>query len=200
MDKLDKSKRKEIVLIGPMATGKSTISLLISNKLNISCFPIDDIKWYFVYKNGYNTSTSKQILISEGFQGKMNYFYNYFGIKEIEQIFTDFHGGVFDFGATHIYHNEYVIFCKIRNILSQFQNIFLILPTNDLSVNIKILNQRIIERYDKSKKDSQIVKSYMDYNKFLLENNIFNLITSKIIYTESKNQEQIVCEILERKE
>lgn len=189
--------RNEIILIGPMAVGKSTVSIQLAEKLGISYFPIDEIKWYFLYRNGYNISTAKKILLTKGFEGKMNYFYKYFGVEEVRQILDEFKGGVLDFGATHTYHVNKMSFNKIKYLLSQFHNVFLLLPTDNLKNNIKILNRRITDRYIESYKNSQIIQSYLNYNNLLLSSKKFNLLTSNIIYTESKSIEQIVSEILE---
>ena len=190
--------RDEIILIGPMAVGKTTVSLLLSAKMNICNLPIDDVKWYYLLKNGYSISKANTILLDKGFQAKMKYFYNYFGIKEIKRILKDFKGGVFDFGATHTYFENVKVFKEIKKAFSPFHNIFLLLPTNNSDVNCSILKERMSFRYKYSDKKQQILKSYFKYNEKLIRSNTYCDLANHIIFTEAKSLNQICDEILSR--
>ena len=43
-----------IILIGPMAAGKSTIAKILAEKLNLPQHPMDDVRWDYYEEIGYN--------------------------------------------------------------------------------------------------------------------------------------------------
>ena len=92
--------RDEIILIGPMCSGKSSVALYLAETLSILNYPIDRIKWYYRFKNGYDLSRGTKILRSQGFMALLNYFEPYFSLRDIELILNEFRGGIFDFGAS----------------------------------------------------------------------------------------------------
>ena len=99
--------REEIILVGPMGVGKTTLALHLSEKLGLLNFPIDRLKWYYRFKNGYDLAKGTKILKESGFQELANYFTDYFGNAELAEILNEFRGGIFDFGASHSHYENY---------------------------------------------------------------------------------------------
>ena len=49
-----------IVLIGPMASGKSTIARLLEERTGLTNVPIDYIRWYYYFQHGFKLSKQEQ--------------------------------------------------------------------------------------------------------------------------------------------
>lgn len=127
--------RDEIILVGPMGVGKTTLALHLSEKLGLLNYPIDRLKWYYRFKKGYNLAKGTNILKEKGFQELANYFNDYFDNNDLAQILDEFRGGIFDFGASHSHYDNYSDLLEAKRILAPFPNVILLLPTDDFNRN-----------------------------------------------------------------
>lgn len=55
-----------ILLIGPMSVGKSTIAKLLSSKLSIPRYELDDVRQRFYTEIGYSERLASRIVGEEG--------------------------------------------------------------------------------------------------------------------------------------
>ncbi|UUV18111.1 hypothetical protein NRK67_12535 [Fusobacteria bacterium ZRK30] len=65
--------KKDIILIGPVGAGKSTIGKLLSEKLDIPQASLDDIRWKIYKGSGYDFELAYEIMKREGFLGIYRY-------------------------------------------------------------------------------------------------------------------------------
>lgn len=191
-------KREEIILVGPMGVGKTTLALHLSEKLGILNFPIDRLKWYYRFKNGYNLAKGTKILRESGFQELANYFNDYFGNHELAQILDEFRGGIYDFGASHSHYDNHNDLLEAKKILAPFQNIIQLLPTDDFKTNCKILDERIARRYEDVEWKREVLNSYIEQNRIYLMSNSYSSLAKVTVYTDGKTIEQVGEEILSK--
>ena len=184
-------KRDEIILIGPMGVGKTTLALHLSEKLGILNYPIDRLKWYYRFKNGYDLAKGTKILRTAGFHELSNYFNSYFGNNELAEILDDFKGGIFDFGASHSYFENFDELYDAKSKLVAFNNIFQLLPTDNYETNCKILDKRIGKRYEDVEWKREVLDSYLEQNRIYLMSNSYSFLAKETIYTEGKTIEQV---------
>lgn len=188
--------REEIILVGPMGVGKTTLALHLSEKLGLLNFPIDRLKWYYRFKNGYDLAKGTKILKESGFQELANYFTDYFGNAELAEILNEFRGGIFDFGASHSHYENYNDLLEAKRILAPFNNIIQLLPTDDFETNCKILDKRIGKRYEDIEWKKEVLNSYIEQNRVYLLSNSYSSLAKTTVYTEGKTIEQVGEEIL----
>jgi adenylate kinase family enzyme len=53
--------KSDILLIGPVRTGKSTLGKLLSEKLGQPCVSLDDLRWNYYREIGYDAALAKII-------------------------------------------------------------------------------------------------------------------------------------------
>lgn len=63
----------DIILIGPISTGKSTLGKLLAEKLGIPQCSMDDIRLDYYKEINYDENLAKQIRDKEGLQGIYRY-------------------------------------------------------------------------------------------------------------------------------
>ena len=186
-----------IILIGPLATGKSTVAAKLSEITGLLNFPIDKLKWYYRFKNGYNLQTSTEILSNKGFEELIAYVEAFFGTNELKSILNEFEG-IIDLGATDSYCDTLQRMRELKRFFHDFPNIFLILPSKNKKKSKEILDQRLYKRYEKDPLKAPVMESYMKMNEKFINSNYNRQIAKHVIYAADKSIETIAQEILKK--
>jgi predicted AAA+ superfamily ATPase len=189
--------KENIILIGPLGVGKSTLALKLSEKTGILNFPIDHLKWYYRFKNGYNLQLGTEILKAKGFDGLIKYASNYFSVNELREVLSGFNG-ILDLSATDTYCDNSMVLEQLFDLFNPFENIFLILPTNSLEQNMSILSKRLRKRYGTHEFKDLILDSYIGKNNQFLKSETNYVFAKHIIYTEGRDINEICDEIINK--
>ncbi|MBR1883806.1 MAG: hypothetical protein IJ809_02505 [Clostridia bacterium] len=170
---LDKKVKEEtIILIGPMGTGKSTIAKLIEKKYSIERLSLDNkgsLEEIYSNRSKYRNLKNFEFMLTGTVLSTLDKPY------------------VIDFGAGHSIYENPDLRKKMQEICKNFQNIILLLPTDDKEKNRNILNER-----RGFKKGSHKDK---DNYHFIVSKDNYELAT-KIIYEEGKSEDEIADEII----
>ncbi|MBD3636413.1 MAG: hypothetical protein HUJ25_03650 [Crocinitomicaceae bacterium] len=188
-----------IILIGPMATGKSSIGKEVSVLTGWKNYPVDKLKWYYRYKNGFDGVKSSTILQSKGFDALVSYSQKYFGIQELRDLINNF-SGIIELGASDTHRNDLNYIRDINKLLEPYPNIFLILPYEDEDLSIEILTKRLRSRYHLDPLKSGVLMSYINKNLEFIRSPQNLLLAKHIIYTNDRPFHQIAQEIVYRSE
>ncbi|MBT3982353.1 MAG: AAA family ATPase [Bacteriovoracaceae bacterium] len=178
--------KKPIILIGPMATGKSTIASELAKVTNIPRVPMDRLRWYYYYKKGFSLE-KEQIL--DSFSEMLEY-WKPFEVDAVEGIIGEFPESIIDFGAGHSYFTDPDQFNYVSELLREIPNVFLILPCEDKKRSLEIFNERL-EKRRKEKLDETNITA----NKNFIEHPSNYRLAKHIIYTEGKSIHQSCLEI-----
>jgi shikimate kinase len=179
--------RDEIILLGPMGAGKSTISNLLGHELNKKVVQMDDLRAVYYPKQGLTKKWLNNIERNLGFL-ELYYRCKEYELVMVEEALKDHQGCIFDFGAGHAsFYNEKHI-KKINKLLCNFPNTFLLLPSPDFLTSMLHLNRMSHEELDNDR---------LQVNKLiLLDKNLQNL-ASHTIYTADSTPEVTTLQILE---
>lgn len=133
--------KKDIILIGPVGVGKSTIGCLLSKKLNIPQASLDELRWDIYKEANCDFEFAKNIKEKEGFLGIYKYWkpFEAYSVKRILELYPN---RIHDFGAGQSVYEDTKLFEEVSNILEPYQNIILLLPTKDKEKNLRILFER----------------------------------------------------------
>jgi shikimate kinase len=133
--------RSNIILIGPIGAGKSTVGELLANRLGIGQCSMDDRRWDYYKEIGYDEDLARQKRETEGIWGIYRY-WKPFEAYAVERLLSENKQCVVDFGAGHSVYEDAYLFQKVRQILASYPNVVLLLPSSDLDESIQILNDR----------------------------------------------------------
>lgn len=176
---MDNIKQDSILLIGGMATGKTTVARYLSEKTKLPYISIDAFKdKYLDNDSSYSFEKQLEIRKEKGYFGEMEYLLPFLH-KALDYFLSNMDKPfIIDFGALSTIKLE----DKTINEIKEFQNIFL------LHSEIGVSNRREID------KDSELDKIYSETN----ENPINFLLTDKIVTIDNKKPEDIGDEILSK--
>ena len=131
----------DIILIGPIGAGKSTVGLLLATRLGLPQCSIDEYRWDYYREIGYDEELAKHKRETEGFWGIYQY-WKPFEAHAVERLLSEHKQCVIDFGAGHSVYEDAFLFQRVRKVLKPYSNIVLLLPSSDLDESVKILNER----------------------------------------------------------
>ena len=175
--------KKDIILIGPVGAGKSTIGKLLSEKLGFPQASLDDIRWE-IYKErecGYDFELADKIEEEKGFLGLYRY-WKPFEAYSVERVLKLYSGHIHDFGAGQsVYENE-ELFKKVQKNLDPYPNIVLLLPSENKERCLQILFER----------------TKFEHNSLFINNSSNQKLAKIIVYTDGKNLKEIMEEIIRK--
>lgn len=170
--------RFEIVLIGPIGAGKSTIGALLADTLGLPQVSLDDLRFDYIREIGYDEERGRRIRAQEGFPALVNY-WKPFEAHAVERVLADHRECVFDFGAGYTVHEDEALFERVRQALAPFRNVVLLLPDPDVATS-----QAIMESYD------PYVARDREINLHFLSHPSNRLLAKHIVYWRGLSPEQ----------
>jgi len=181
--------RNEIVMIGPMGVGKTTVSKRLSEKLNIKHIHFDEIRYEYYKEIGYCKETSQKLRSEKGFFRGDYHYLKPFAFYAVKKILNTFSNCVFDFGAYCSVYEDEVMFSEIREVLSDFKNVILLLPSENREESIEILT-KIYKPEAENDPDS------VDFITHTIEQRSNYDLAKHIVYVKDKSPDEIADEIL----
>ncbi len=178
--------RPEIILIGPVRTGKSTLGKLLSDKLGQPCISLDDLRWKYYREIGYDEALATTIRQQGGFLALVLY-WQLFDAHAIERVLAEYQHCVCDFGAGAGASESQENLTRIQRAFAPFSNVVLVLPSPDLEETLHIL---------KTRDQHPPVDSGFDFNRHFLERRFYQQIARHTIFTKGKLPEETRDEIL----
>lgn len=131
----------DIILIGPIGAGKSTVGQLLSARLGLPQRALDELRWNYYREIGYDEDLANHKRETEGFWSLYQY-WKPFEAHAVERLLSEHTSCVFDFGAGHSVYEDGALFHRIQQLLAPYKNIVLLLPSPDLDESTEILNAR----------------------------------------------------------
>jgi Shikimate kinase len=168
--KNEKIYEDSIILIGPSGAGKSTVAKELASRTSMPRLCLDSIA---------NAMLENKDLMKKF--SNSDEFYEYLIEFTLEQVQVP---GICDFGAGHSVFDNYENYSRVKEKLAPFQNIILLLPSNDIKHSLDILNERTTSNVGKTE------------NLKILQNPCNENLATIVFYTNNKGPNQISEEIL----
>jgi shikimate kinase len=178
--------KNEIVLIGPIGSGKTTVAELLSLKTGLPRRSLDELRWHYYDELGYDRDFARQVRTDGGFWGLYRY-WKKFELHAVRRALEDFSDCIFDFGGGHSVYEDEGMFAQARDLLAPYPYVILLLPSPDKAETIRILNAR--NEYDSAGQrevNDHFVRHHSNYS-----------LAKHIVYTKDKEPESVSDEVLE---
>lgn len=174
-----------IILIGPMGAGKSTIGELLANQLGIPQCSMDELRWDYYQEIGYDEALAKQKRETGGLWSLCQY-WKPFEAYAVERVLSEYQNCVIDFGAGHSVYEDTFLFQRVQKVLEPLPYVILLLPSPDLQESLQILNDRNEYTPDGSP----------NINEHFLSHPSNSLLAKFTVYTKDKTPQETCNEIL----
>lgn len=167
---------QSILMIGPMASGKSTISKKIGENMTMPVISLDDRKQLSQYY-------SKQKNFSH-----FKDFEFYLTASTLTNLKVP---AVINFGAGHSIYEDDIMFYEMKKLISKFSNVVYLLPSQDKVESERILQERLQKR-------DYFSASQLQDNHHFLNSGCNEELATIMEYTDSKSVDEVACEILSK--
>lgn len=183
---------KNIVLIGPSKAGKTTVSQLLGQRLNMPVVQLDDLRWDYYAEVGYDAQKAAEIRAEKGLHGVAAY-WKLFDLHAVQRVLADYpQNTVIAFGAGHSYYEDPTALAQAKAALSG-HHVILLLPAPDNNEALRILEARLAEE------DPALVGgSIRSFNRIFLEHSSNTRLATLTVYTQDQTPEQTCTAIIEQ--
>ena len=184
--------RSEIILIGPLWAGKSTLAELLCHRLGLRRASMDDTSWGYYEEVGFNRALANE-LERRGEHLALSHYVRPFLAHAVERHLADHPDCVIDFGATHSIYDDPDELERVKRALAPYPNVILLLPSPDLQRSAAILRERAADDVWLAKIREE---HGFDLNEQYLRHPANRELARHIVYTEGKTPEETCEEIL----
>ncbi|MFH1121381.1 MAG: shikimate kinase [Bacteroidota bacterium] len=175
---------KDIILIGPVATGKTTTAKLLSEKLNKPVISMDDLRFGYYKEIGYDDNHRKELFEKAGIMAIYQYG-KIFDAYSIERILADHQNCIFDFGGGNNASGFDFEIERIKKVLNPYRNIVLLIPSADKEETLKF----IFKRRDLTPGQKELIE-------YLVYDDSYHKLAKHTVYVKDKTPEEVCNEIL----
>ncbi len=143
-----------IVLIGPPASGKSTLAARLAADLGRRHVPLDAVRYYyFLCQSGYSLAEQ---MAQPDFAAVVAY-WKPFEIEAAERVVAEFPDAVIDFGAGQAHYTDPQRIARLQAVLGPLPDVVLLLPSEDLDraeqISIERDRERLGPQYEPTRAD-----------------------------------------------
>lgn len=177
--------RSELVLIGPIRAGKSTLAAIISARIGLRQCSMDDYRWKYYDEIGYDAEHAAELKKRFGFRGVYDY-WKPFEAHAVERLLSENSDCIFDFGAGHSVYEDPGLFERVQEALAPFENIVLLLPCPDAKESIEILAQR----------GEALSESVREINAHFVRHPSNDTLAKHVVYNHGKTEDEAAGEII----
>ena len=174
----------EIILIGPIGSGKTSVAELLSMRTGLSRRSMDELRWKYYDEIGYDRDLARQKRTQDGFWGLYRY-WKPFEVYAVERLLSSFCDCIFDMGGGHTVYEDGHLFQQVRDLLAPYPHVVLLIPSPDHDESIQILHAR--NYYDS---DGQ-----REVNEHLVRHPSNYALAKHIVYTKNKDLDQVCDEV-----
>lgn len=187
-------KKYNIILIGPLCSGKTRIANYISKQNQICTTDVDIKKQTYVIAKGYDSNVALQIKVDEGWQSYFDYGKKYFSVNNLKTILDETTCEIIQIGGDLTNFDDYNNFENCKSVLSIYPNVILLLPSEDDEINKTILAERLKKRNINEKPEN--IQQQLNYNETLILSDQIRSLANNIVITENKSDEEIADEVI----
>ena len=174
----------DIVLIGPVRTGKSTLGRLLAERLGLPQVSLDSLRRGYYQEIGYDDALAKEIRAHGGFLALVLY-WNLFDAYAVERLLAEHRRCVFDFGAG-LYESDESL-TRVQRALAPYPNVVLLLPSPDRTESLNCLRER------DSNPPADLT---FDFNRHALNHHTYYALARLTVYTHGRTPNETCEEIL----
>ena len=175
---------RQVVLIGPVCAGKSTLLPLISARLGRPSVDLDDVAEAYYEAVGRSRDALNVIGAERGDLGAYVWWQGGHP-HAVRRVLEDHPDAVIALGAGHTTYSDTQLFEEVRSLLAPCATV-LVLPSRDDQESVRVLRQRAIER-----NGGDWIMDGVDILQQWVSGEQNRLLASVTVFTEGRSPEEL---------
>jgi hypothetical protein len=131
----------DVVLIGPAGAGKTTIGMMLAERLGLPSICLDEIAEPYYEERGFGQAVTQRLMKEQGFASMYRQLAPALAHATVRMI-EDHDHGVLDLGAGHSHFADAGLFNQVKHALAPCPHVILLLPSPDLNASVQVLRAR----------------------------------------------------------
>jgi shikimate kinase len=185
-----RAEMKQVVLIGPMAAGKSSVAWRLSERTGQRNVPLDQVRWFYFFRAGFDLIEQERRVKEHGSPARLAY-WKPFETYAVERVLADFPDAIIDFGAGYTVQDEEGLFARIQAALAPVPHVILLLPSPDLDESLAILTERLPQGMQPEDREEMVCD-----NRHFLMSPCNAFLAKATVYTGRRPVEEVSEEVL----
>ena len=186
------AKAPEIILIGPTGAGKSTLGLLLADRLNLASVSMDGVAEPYYNECNFGIAVFQKLRAEQGFLTTHRQ-WEPVRVQAIERVLSDCGRVILDLGAGHTHYEDPMMFDRVQQAISPCPNVILLLPSVDLDQSVRVLRERC-----RSERGSDWVQDGYDFIEHWVKDRCNHDLATLTIFNEGQTPQETCEEILVR--
>jgi predicted kinase len=179
-----------VVLIGPLATGKSTVGAALAGLLGVQLCSVDDVRWGYFDQIGYDRAEATRRFAAARRPAEMVAYGQPFEVYAIEQIMATRGSGVIDFGASNSVYDDPALRARVKTALSA-SRVVLLLPSEDPAASERVLAGRLAAIL--RAKGEPLSEELLALNSYFVRHPSNRELAHEVVYTHGRRPEAIAA-------
>jgi hypothetical protein len=181
-----------VVLIGPLAVGKSTVGAGLASRLGVPMCSVDEVRWRYFDLIGYDRGEAERRFARGRTPAEKLAYGMPFEVYAIEQIMADRSHRVIDFGASNSVYDDAVLLARVEAALTGAY-VVLLLPSKDPVTSERLLAARLAQILQA--KDEDVTGELLALNSYFVRHPSNRRLARKVVYTSDRSPAAIASEI-----
>lgn len=172
-----------IIIIGPVAVGKTSVARSLSKLLDRPMVTMDDVRVGYYRELGYDPEAAQELFEKDGAASLWCY-WKAFDPYSVERILEEHPGYIIDMGGGSTVNEHDDQHERVRRALAPCRNVVLLLPYPDIASSLEFLNER-----------TGWGGSCRNVNRSILSHGSNYDLATMTVYTAGKDPDEIAEEI-----
>ncbi len=183
---------RPVVLIGPLAAGKSTVGAALASLLGVPMCSVDEVRWRYFEEIGYDGAAAERCFAQGRTPAEKLAYGKPFEVYAIERVMADRSLGVIDFGASNSVYDDAVLLARVEAALTGAY-VVLLLPSKDPETSEQALAARLALILQA--KDEDVTGELLELNSYFVRHPANRRLARTVVYTSDRSPADIASEI-----
>lgn len=171
---------RRIVLIGPLAAGKTTVARALAELLEVPLCSVDEVRSRYFDEIGYDGGEAERRFAAGVTPAQKLAYGMPFEVQTIERIMADPTFGVIDFGASNSVYEDDALLARVESALAG-SHVVLLLPSEDPLTSEHVLTARLaVKLHDKGE---DVSDELLALNAYFVRHPTNRRLAKQTIYT-----------------